>query len=105
MFKTITYHAEASKVHITLFVDKSVSGYSFCCMEIYRNGKDEIITDSSGYLLEIVPELLKDFILEDKMDVFGELGIKEDELTLRGAIELKQIIKKVKRKLCKSKVK
>lgn len=103
MFKTLTYHAESSKFQIALFRDKGA--YSFCCMEIFRDGRDEFITDSSGYLLEIVPELLKDFILNDKMDVFKELGITEDELTTNGAIELKQIIKKVKRKLCKSKVK
>jgi len=103
MFKTLTYNAEASKFSISLFVDKGV--YSFCLMQIYREGEDVVITDSSEYVLETIPKLLNGYVFKDKKDVFEELEIELDELTTNGAIELKQIIKKVKRKLCKSKVK
>ena len=103
MFKTLTYNAEASTFSISLFVDKGV--YSFCLMQVYRNGKEEFITDSSEYVLETIPKLLNGYVFKDKKDVFKELEIELNELTTEGAIELKQIIKKVKRKLCKLKVK
>jgi len=103
MFKTLVYNGESSKFQVSLFKDKGV--YSFACMEIYRHARNELVTDSSEYVTETIPDLLDGYIFKDKKAVFKELEIELDELSIEGAIELKQIIKKVKRKLCKSKVK
>lgn len=103
MFKTLSYCAEYSSIEIVLM--KRKGGYSFGFMQIYRDDKHETITDNEEYVFEDVKKMLKEYLQDNKKKIFKELGLEKDELTTQGAIELHQIINKVKSKLCKSKEK
>lgn len=101
MYKTLTYHCELSNIEVSLFKDKGK--YSFCLMQIFRGGKHETLADGEEYVTVMVNEMLDSYIETKNNRVLKELGLKKSELKPKAAIELKQVINKVKNKLCKSK--